>query len=248
MNVRIPKIIMQTWKTSTLPEKWQASQDSIKKYMPDWQYILMTDEDNRNFVEKHFPDFLSFYDKFTYPIMRADAIRYCWLYINGGIYIDCDYELQGSLESLFYEEQEHNIYLLPSAHVSNVITNSFMASAPGQQIWLDMIESMKKPPSFLYTLEKHLYVMYTTGPSALTKVAAKHTYNRLPSDKLNPYTMCDRVYDKEGVLLKPLEGSSWVSGTGKVIQWCYCNNSIIWVWIIAIIVIILFLIICLYYR
>ena len=46
MNARLPKIIMQTWKNKDLPEKWKKSPLSITKYMPDWEYVLMTDEDN----------------------------------------------------------------------------------------------------------------------------------------------------------------------------------------------------------
>jgi mannosyltransferase OCH1-like enzyme len=92
MEVHIPKIIMQTWKNNILPDEWKVSQTSIYKYMSSWKYILLNDDDNRNFIIKHFPDFLSYYDKFPYNIQSADAIRYCWLYINGGLYIDCDYE------------------------------------------------------------------------------------------------------------------------------------------------------------
>jgi mannosyltransferase OCH1-like enzyme len=96
----IPKRIMQTWKTSDVPEKWKASPASIKQHMPDWQYTLMTDTMNRAFVEQHFSDFLPYYDGFKYPIQRADAIRYMWLYIHGGLYLDLDCELLESLEPL----------------------------------------------------------------------------------------------------------------------------------------------------
>jgi mannosyltransferase OCH1-like enzyme len=87
----IPKLIMQTWKTNELPDKWKPTQLSINRYMSDWKYILMTDEMNRNFIIHHFPNFLPYYDAFPYPIQRADAIRYAWLYVHGGLYLDCDF-------------------------------------------------------------------------------------------------------------------------------------------------------------
>ena len=72
-DVKIPKIIMQTWIDNDIPKKWKCSPESIKKVMPDWEYVLMTDTDNRKFVKKHFPSFLKYYDRFPHNIQKADA-------------------------------------------------------------------------------------------------------------------------------------------------------------------------------
>ena len=86
---------MQTWKTRNIPHQWKISPSSIKKNIPKhWNYVLMTDRDNRDFVKKYFPSFLSYYESFPYNIQRADAIRYMWLYVNGGIYMDLDFYLK----------------------------------------------------------------------------------------------------------------------------------------------------------
>lgn len=225
-NVAIPHIIMQTWKTTDLPPKWKSTRTSILHYMPTWDYILMTDEMNRAFIIEHFPDFLSTYDGFPYPIQRADAIRYAWLYINGGLYLDCDFELLAPLDELFVED--HELYLLASSNTPDVITNGFMASKPKNKLWLDMIEEMKQPPG-IYSLEKHLHVMNSTGPLALNRVVkrTKPIYKLLPSSKINPYTMCETVYNKPNTLVKPLEGSSWVGPAGQAYQWCYCQSDYI---------------------
>lgn len=222
-TVAIPKIIMQTWKTSELPDVWKPSQASILKYMPNWKYVLMTDEMNRAFVQEHFPSFLSYYDAFPYGIQRADAIRYCWLYVHGGLYLDCDFELQGPLDELFM--QDSDLFLLASSNTPSVITNGFMASRPHNSVWLDMIEEMKKP-AFWSTVERHLQVMYTTGPMALNSVVKRTAaqYVLLPSAKINPCTLCEKVCMKEGALVKALEGSSWVGGAAATYQWCYCNS------------------------
>src|SRR4029077_5740316 len=97
----IPKRVMQTWKCKDIPDKWKKSQPSIRKYMPDWEYTLMTDEDNLAFVKHHFPEYLDIYLSFPYPIQRADCIRYMYLYIHGGIYMDLDYEVLEPLDHLF---------------------------------------------------------------------------------------------------------------------------------------------------
>ena len=97
-RVKIPMIIMQTWKTKTVPEHWKSSPESIKNLMPDWEHVLMTDDDNRKFIQEYFPQYLTTFDEFEYGIQRADFIRYAWLYINGGLYLDLDYELVEPLE------------------------------------------------------------------------------------------------------------------------------------------------------
>lgn len=223
-HVTIPKLIMQTWKTKELPDKWKPTQVSINRYMSDWNYILMTDEMNHEFIEKYFPDFLPYFDAFPYPIQRADAIRYAWLYIHGGLYLDCDFELLGPLHELFTED--YDLFLLASSNTPDVITNGFMAAKPGNNLWLEMMEEMKKPAG-LSSVERHLHVMNTTGPLAFNRVVKRMNvkYKQLPSSKINPYTLCEREYNKPNTLMRPLEGSSWVGGAASVYQWCYCQSN-----------------------
>lgn len=54
------------------------------------EYILWTDASSREFIAGHYPWFLDTFDNYTYPIQRADAIRYFVLYHFGGVYIDLD--------------------------------------------------------------------------------------------------------------------------------------------------------------
>ena len=52
--------------------------------------MLWTDASSREFIAEHYPWFLDTFDNYTYPIQRADAIRYFVLYHFGGVYIDLD--------------------------------------------------------------------------------------------------------------------------------------------------------------
>jgi mannosyltransferase OCH1-like enzyme len=105
--------------------------------MPHWKYVLNSDEDNRNFVVQYFPDFLPTYDGFRYPIQRADVIRYMWLYIHGGLYMDLDVEIIRDLTPLFAVETEDTssstdclcLVRSPDCNpVSQTVTNAIMAS------------------------------------------------------------------------------------------------------------------------
>ncbi len=243
----IPKLIMQTWKTEQLPDKWIPTQKSIERYMSDWRYVLMTDEMNRNFILEYFPDFITYYDNFPYPIQRADAIRYAWLYIHGGLYLDCDFQLLAPLDELFYDD--YDIFLVASSNTPNVITNGFMASKPKQKLWLDMIDAMKNNPG-LYAIEMHLHVMNTTGPIAFNRVvkAGNYNYKLLPNEKVNPYTICDTKYNNPNALMKPLGGSSWVNGVGTFYQFCYCNANYVFLFIILTILIVALVLFIIYYN
>ena len=52
--------------------------------------MLWTDAGSREFIAEHYPWFLDNFDDYTYPIQRADAIRYFVLYHYGGVYLDLD--------------------------------------------------------------------------------------------------------------------------------------------------------------
>lgn len=231
----IPKLIMQTWKTKELPEKWKTTQTSIKKFMPDWEYVLMTDEMNREFISKHFPDFLKTFDSFPHNIQRADAIRYAWLFVHGGLYLDCDFELLAPLDELF--ESDDNLYLLHSANSKNSMTNEFIAAQPGNVVFLEMMKEMKKKP-FFSRIQLHLLIMYTTGPWAFSKVImrTKVPYKQLPNSKVKPYSICFTEYNNPEALLKPLEGSSWCGSYFSMFRWCFCNTKIIFSILIGILI------------
>jgi len=181
----IPKRFMQTWKTKDIPDRWKSSPYSIKKMMPSWKYILLTDDDNIKFVTKFFPDFLETFKSFEFPIQRADAIRYMWLYIYGGIYMDLDFEVNKDIEEYlnitrFQRFPQTGIYLVQYfKNDDKIITNSFMISKQKHPFWLDVIEEMKKPISFYNKLIRFTYVYETTGPSMLTRVYqnTKNKYN-----------------------------------------------------------------------
>lgn len=237
--VTIPKTIMQTWKTSDLPAEWSDSVPSVERHMPDWSHVLMTDEDNRNFVETYFPDFLETYDAFPYNIQRADAIRYMWLYVNGGLYMDLDYRLNGPLDSLFYEG--NGLYLMKSPNTPSYYTNSIMASKPRHPFWIEVIERMKSPIVPYWAVTKHFKVMYTTGPCMLTQVLreTQHAHTVIPYSLVSPRTMCGDNSGRNG-LLSPLQGCSWGDFDSKLYGWIYCN-----MWSAICLLVLLIIIVCL---
>ena len=254
-RVKIPKIIIQEWMAfpdakgrcikKPIPSHWKSSPASIKKYMPDWKYVLIDNDIADHLVQEHFPDFYDTYLDLEYPIMRVDAVRYLWMYKYGGVYMDLDVELKCSLEDLFYEDAD--FYVVKSGNVGSVYTNSFIASKPGCKIWLDCIEEMKKPYSY-WAYGKHLKVMDRTGPLMLTRVINnnKYKYNigLIPQKLVMPCSMCEpKPCTKEGAYTIALEGSSWCGWDSLFYNACICN----WKFVMFILLLIILVIVWYFY-
>lgn len=238
---------MQTWKNTQIPDHWQSGIEAINRIMVPrgWKWHLMTDEDNKNFISKHFPDFVQTYESFRYPIQRADAIRACYLYVHGGVYMDLDFEIQDPIDELFHQGQDIGLWVVPSGNLSNMFTNAFMASTPKNPFWLEYIEEMKKPAPW-YGIGKHLHVMTTTGPMALTRTLrqTQQPYVVLPSKLVTPCSVCDLTCENiQSSYLKQLQGGSWNGFDSNFYNWAMCNwTTMLGVFVIFVIIIILLLI------
>ena len=80
----VPKLLHQSWSTTTLPAKFEQWSLSCREMNPDFEWVLWTDEDNRKLVEKYAPDFLPMYDELKSEIYRADVVRNLYMFIFGG--------------------------------------------------------------------------------------------------------------------------------------------------------------------
>lgn len=83
----IPKIIHQTWKNRTLRERQARWSQTWCEQYPNWRYHLWTDEENEQFVQKRFPWFYSTFKQLSPAILRADSVRYLYMYYYGGLYV-----------------------------------------------------------------------------------------------------------------------------------------------------------------
>lgn len=235
----IPKILFQTWKTKDIPEKWEKSIKSIKKYAKGFEYILMTDEDNLNFIKNYFPQYLQAFQNFRYPIQRADFIRYALLYTHGGVYMDLDMRLVTSLENIIksVDWDAHDVALLGSKSYSN----AFMISKPKNNFWLHAMDKASQGHPW-FAFSKHLQVMYTTGPKMLNGLvnSLKYKVYSLP-EEIYPCSVCDTIetcrQKTKGIAM--LEGQSWNGIDSFIFNLCKCNSKYVWWTLILFIVLIL---------
>ncbi|MEM1353915.1 MAG: glycosyltransferase [Planctomycetota bacterium] len=176
----IPKIIHQTWKTEEIPPPWQPLVLSWRDMHPDWDYRLWTNETGYDFVAQVYPDFLPFYESFSYDIQRADALRYLVLHHFGGLYADLDFECLQCFDSLLdlapaifaWEPRQH-------AHdfgLSQLLGNALMLSIPGHPFLATIIQHLQANPT---SAVSHNDVLVTTGPIMVDRVRQAYRGNDL---------------------------------------------------------------------
>ncbi|KAG8831695.1 hypothetical protein FRC17_002726 [Serendipita sp. 399] len=208
---KIPRIIHQTWKTDVLPDRWRIVAQGCRDLMSDYDYKLWTDESSRTFIEEHYPWFLDTYDGYTYPIQRADSIRYFVLHHFGGVYMDLDVGCMRRMDPLLQYE-----VILPKT-IPVGVSNDLMFSAKGHPF---MEQTIRHLVNFDYSwILNYPTVMFSTGPMFLSAQYGIYTAAHPPTPS-NPggdvrilpkslYGKNARVDEAPNAFFSHHYGSSW---------------------------------------
>lgn len=173
--------LYQTWKTHTLPPKFQANWDKwdiwCKKHHVN--HILMDDKDLRDTVAINYPEFLDFYDhEITENIERVDFWRMVVL-ASGGVYADLDtYPSETNDPYSFVLKKRIVLGTEPKEHTrtlylrESILCNAFMISPindPKSRLFWE--RAMK---FCIENYERHYFPVHNTGPMLLTKFLDVH--------------------------------------------------------------------------
>ncbi|KAF9268085.1 hypothetical protein L218DRAFT_854264 [Marasmius fiardii PR-910] len=157
---RIPRILHQTWRTNKVPQRWRSISQECQEMMPDYDYMLWSDESSRQFIAEHYPWFLDTYNDYQYNIQRADVIRYFVLYHYGGIYLDLDIGCMRPLDPLL----THPVILPKTIPVG--VSNDLMFSEKGHPFLAQAIHNLV---TFDHSwILNYPTVMFSTGPMFLS--------------------------------------------------------------------------------
>lgn len=215
---QIPKIIHQTYKTSAIPEVWKEGQQACVDLHPDYQYILWTDKSSREFIAEHFSWFLETWDKYPYPIERADAIRYFVLSHYGGIYIDLDDGCHRKLDPLL----SHRAFLRKTNPTG--ISNDVMGLVPQHPFFLRTIQKLKSYQR--NWLVPYITIMISTGPLFLSVMWRQYKRWGLPDGDRIKILMPENYKGFSDSFFKIAQGSSWhqedahfIKGMGRHLVW-----------------------------
>lgn len=187
-NPKIPKIIIQTWKTHAIPAKQQSSVESIRNLNPDYQYMFFTDADIENFLKTHYPEYYNTFVQLPVIIQKIDFFRYVAVYHYGGFYFDIDIQCLKSLNDLLQYEAvfpiDHHIVgdmctmarFAPYCEKPFIGQYAFAACAKNDFIKLlidnihNNIHSILEEYSNLGNKKDLDFVYRTTGPDYVTKL------------------------------------------------------------------------------
>jgi len=165
----IPRIIHQTSREAAIPEQWLAFQSRARALHPDWEYHHWTDADNLQLIREAVPQWRSLYESLPRGIMKADMIRYVYLLVYGGVYLDFDYEMLRAFDIL------DQSLVLPLSRGSSSdggpdLGNCIMASEPGHPFWTAVLEELRRGMGKLKREPLEDEVIVLTGPGLLSRV------------------------------------------------------------------------------
>lgn len=148
----IPKVLHQIWVGEHgIPTDIAQLCQKMHAAHPGWEYKLWT---NANYPPDVPANLQPIIDRSrevsrsgrNMGAMEADLLRYLILHNMGGVYLDCDFTLTGTLESLDLSKDLILCAPHPGAHW---VGNSAMASAPGQALFASAVAEAK-PTHHLY--------------------------------------------------------------------------------------------------
>jgi mannosyltransferase OCH1-like enzyme len=149
----IPKNVLQTWRSNSLPVIFQKIKE-VNQKTTEFQFQLWHHEEGEynidEFIKKEYNDLYEIYSKTQFGVQKADMIRLILLYHYGGIYIDMDILCLKSMESLI-DFESNNVYLAmePMEQTKklydneNVLCNAFIAGPAKHPFFKAALDEIK---------------------------------------------------------------------------------------------------------
>lgn len=173
----LSRIIFQTWKRKDLagaPRLYRLCQPSWRQYHPGWTYTLFDDGDVEAYVARHFPRFFdAMWQRYPRGIERSDLVRYLFLFREGGLYADLDFECLRPFDTAIAAETASVLLgsLSKPDHPEGIPNALMIAHQPRERFWLLVLEEVFKAVGASETIER-------TGPVALGRAVAAYRAGR----------------------------------------------------------------------
>jgi len=205
----IPKKIHQIWLGGEVPEKYRYFMQSWRRFHPDYEYKLWTDEDAESFGMERTDAYHSSNNMGT----RSDIFSYEILRRYGGIYCDTDFECVKPFDDLLFLQFFSSVAYDPKLE----IYHGLMASVPEHPILKSCVEDIVP-----YDGENGEKIMSATGPYHLTRCFLKNVTSEtkgvvaFPVQFFYPYPNYERFGKEPYKFIQPISyaihhwGVSWL--------------------------------------
>ncbi len=183
----IPKRIIQTGKSRSLPMADQAMVNTLRRLHPHFEYMFFDDDDVERFVDDEFPQHRALFESFPFRIQKYDFFRYLAVYRLGGFYFDLDILLAKAIDALCehscvlpFEEITLHRYLVTTHGVDWEVGNYAFGAEAGHPFIGRVIDNCiraQRDPAWASRMWQSapapvrgsLYVLDTTGPGLVTR-------------------------------------------------------------------------------
>jgi mannosyltransferase OCH1-like enzyme len=157
---KIPKKIFQTWKTNNMDLEMENTTKIIKNLNPEYEYKLFTDDECIEYIKNNFSEHVLYaYNNLIPGAFKADLFRYCILYQEGGVYIDCKMIPLKPFREII--KPDDSCILVNNTFEANSVSiyNAFICSEPKNNLFLQ---------SICQIVNNNIKLFYPTDPFAIT--------------------------------------------------------------------------------
>lgn len=138
-NQAIPKLIVQTMETNNCEGYSLGAYESITQSNPEYEYVFFNAVQRRRFIQRHFrQEVLEAYDILVPGAYQADLFRYCYLYINGGCYLDFKTIQRVPFRDIIKTDDK---FLVCIDSFNKAIDNSIILTTSGNPLLMEMINA-----------------------------------------------------------------------------------------------------------
>jgi hypothetical protein len=140
----IPRRVMQTYHDAKrVPAKVY---NNIAKYAPGFEHRVLDDDDAIRFLSSHFDgDVVRGFEGLLLGAHKADLLRYCLLYVYGGVYLDIKTELLMPLSEVICDRRGVDLYVVLQ-HDGLGIYNGVLAATPRNSLFLELVRGILRVP------------------------------------------------------------------------------------------------------
>lgn len=169
---RIPKTLCQTLDDDVVGEIHARTVLNLKAMNPEYSYVFFDSRSRRQFIKEHFDSaVLDAYDGLVSGAFKADIFRYCWLYLNGGIYIDCKMINRIPFREIITADQED---FLCNDRIPNAIYNGIIGiSAKNEDMLKCIFACVSRFESKMHN-KVSFGSLYHTGPYLFYSCMSKY--------------------------------------------------------------------------
>jgi mannosyltransferase OCH1-like enzyme len=172
---KIPKKIFQIWTKNTIELEMENTIKIIQKLNPEYEYKLFRKDDCIEYLKNNFNDsIINTFNNIVPEAFKADLFRYCVLFIEGGIYIDCKMIPIIPFRNII-KPDDPCVFVENTYEINEIsICNGFMCSEAGDKLFLNCINEIVDNCINLYYPGDPFAV---TGPTLLYNNYKKLNYD-----------------------------------------------------------------------